>query len=115
MSESLNSNQTWKNLTPLTSEEDLWLTTYVPNHTSRANLKSPQKERWEIRMEDLEFIKWRSSLEEHCLFFDGASKGNLDPAGGGGVLMDPLGKVELSYAWGLGTDSNNHAQILALW
>ena len=29
--------------------------------------------------------------------------------------MDPLGKVELSYTWGLGTDSNNHAEILTLW
>jgi hypothetical protein len=43
MSESLNSNQTLKNFTPLTPEEDLWLTAFVPNHLSRDKPQKPPK------------------------------------------------------------------------
>jgi ribonuclease HI len=35
--------------------------------------------------------------------------------GGGGVLLDPTRKIILSYTWGLGHNSNNIAEILALW
>jgi ribonuclease HI len=66
-------------------------------------------------MEEEEFIKWHSSLEEHCLYFDGASKGNHGVEGGGGVLLDPLGNIDLTIAWGLRMDTNNQAEILDLW
>jgi ribonuclease HI len=36
-------------------------------------------------------------------------------AGGGGVLVNPNGQLELSYAWGLGAETNNRAEALALW
>ena len=62
-----------------------------------------------------EFIKWRSALDEWCLFFDGALKGNPVQAGGGGIILDPSGKLHLSYAWGLGHASNNQAEFFALW
>ena len=75
----------------------------------------PQKLNWEIRLDEQEFIKWRSALDEWCLFFDGASKGNPGQAGGGGIIIDPSGKLHLSYAWGLGHTSNNQAEFLALW
>ena len=65
-------------------------------------------------MEEREFLKWRSSLKEWCLFFDGASKGNLGQAGGGGVI-DPSGKIHKAYAWGLGHASNNQVEFLSLW
>ena len=55
------------------------------------------------------------SLEEHCLFFDGASKGNPWASDGGGVILDPGGETILSFAWGLGHDSNNRVEALALW
>ena len=77
--------------------------------------KPPQKRNWEIQMEEQDFIKWRSALEEWCLFFDGASKGNPGQAGGGGIIIEPSGTLHLSYAWGLGYASNNQAEYLALW
>ena len=66
-------------------------------------------------MEEADFIKWRCSLGVHCLFFDGASKGNPGPSGGGGVILFPSGSTRSSYAWGLGVDSNNVAEFYALW
>ena len=56
-----------------------------------------------------DFNNWRKSLKEPCLFFDGASKGNPGLDGCGGVLMSSNGDVLSSYAWGVGTDSNNIA------
>eukprot|EP00253_Pinus_taeda_P006677 PITA_06677 len=70
---------------------------------------------WKIWLEDQEFIKWRSALEEHCLFFDGASKGNPGVAGSGGVLLSPGGFPEMRFHWGLGIETNNRAEALALW
>ena len=78
-------------------------------------LNPPQKLNWEIRLDEQEFIKWNSTLDEWCLFFDGASKGNPGQAGGGSIIIDPSGKLYLSYAWGLGHASNNQAEYLALW
>jgi len=69
---------------------------------------------WEIRLVEQDFIKWRSNLEDHCLFFDGASKGNPGIAGAGGILLNPNGNITLSFAWGLGQDPNNKAEALAL-
>jgi ribonuclease HI len=34
---------------------------------------------------------------------------------GGGVIMDPGGTIETSFAWGLGVFSNNQAKAYALW
>ena len=70
---------------------------------------------WEIRLEEQEFIKWRSSLEKHVLHVDGASKGNPGYSGSGGVLLDSSGKTVLKFSWGLGQNTNNIAEILALW
>ena len=47
--------------------------------------------------------------------FDGASKGNPGRAGGGGVVIDPNGKVEIEYYWNIGYDSNNMAEAYGLW
>ena len=46
---------------------------------------------------------------------DGASKGNPGPAGSGGVLLDYSGKIVLNFSWGLGKNTNNIAEILAIW
>ena len=35
-------------------------------------------------------------------------------AGAGGVILDPGGKIEHSFAWGLGIRTNNEAEWLAL-
>ena len=34
---------------------------------------------------------------------------------GGGVILSPDGNQELSFSWGLGIESNNMAEALALW
>lgn len=54
-------------------------------------------------------------MEDHSMFFDGALKGNPGAVGGGGVLLNPTGSITLSFSWGLGQDSNNRAEALALW
>ena len=46
--------------------------------------------------------------------FDGALKGNLEVAGAGGILLDPRGHVEKTFAWGLGHRTNNMAEWLAI-
>ena len=66
-------------------------------------------------MPEQEFLKWRSTLDEWWLLFDGASKGNPGRAGGGGILLEPNGSIKLSFAWGLGFASNNQVEFLALW
>ena len=58
---------------------------------------------------------WRSKLKESTLFFDGASKGNPRLARGGGVLFSDENSVLATYAWGLGSMTNNKAEALALW
>ena len=48
------------------------------------------------------------------MFFDGASKGNPGEAGAGGILLNPGGQVEHTFAWGLGSRTNNEAEWMAL-
>eukprot|EP00253_Pinus_taeda_P010228 PITA_10228 len=84
-----------------------WKLWPIPPDASHAN--------WEIRLEESEFIKWRSALEDHYLFFDGASKGNPGIAGSGGVLLNPGGFTEMRFHSGLGIETNNRAEALALW
>eukprot|EP00253_Pinus_taeda_P007428 PITA_07428 len=99
----------------LDSEEELWLKELVPHYDTKPLSLAIPHANWEIHLEEQMFIKWRSALEEHCLFFDGASKGNPGATGGGGVLLKPDGSTELRYHWGLGIESNNRAEALALW
>ena len=49
------------------------------------------------------------------MFFDGASKGNPGRAGGGGVVINPGGKVEIEYFLNISYDSNNMAEAYGLW
>ena len=115
LGEALEAKATLTNASTLSSEEDKWLTEIVPNHQARIKTPTSSNAEWDIQLTEQDFIKWRSSLEEYCLFFDGASKGNPGASGGGGVILDPGGKPILSYAWGLGHDSNNRAEALSLW
>lgn len=115
LSEALDSQTKLQNAHTLESNEDQWLKELVPNHQHRLASKSISRARWEVRLEEQDFIKWRSSLEKHNLFFDSASKGNPGAAGGGGILLGPSSMLEVSFSWGLGHDSNNMAEALALW
>jgi hypothetical protein len=38
----------------------------------------------------------------------------LGVEGSGGIILDPKGKQELNYEWGLGIDTNNKARAYAL-
>lgn len=66
-------------------------------------------------MDKSDFTKWSRTFQRHILFFDGASKGNLETAGGGGVLFNPNEVLELSYSWGIGEYMNNIVEALSLW
>ena len=99
----------------LAKEEEHWLKEFVSNLKERSSPPASAHANWEIRLDEHEFIRWRSALDDHCLFFDGASKGNPGVAGGGGVLLRLGGSSELRFHWGLGIESNNRAEALALW
>ena len=105
----------YNNVTP-SIEDYSWFQEMDPSLLTRIKQNSSkQHSNWEIRLAEQEFIKWRSSLEKHILHVDGASKGNPGPAGSGGVLLDTSGKIVLNFSWGLGQNTNNIAEILAIW
>ena len=101
----------------LQASEEVWLSSLNLDllKTPLYSPKSPKLAMWEIRKEPGEFKDWRKKLNRNSLFFDGASKGNPGEAGGGGVLYDPEDNLLLKYSWGLGTETNNKAEGLALW
>ena len=103
-----------KNSRDLDPQEERWLSQFhCPDPIPNASIASHAN--WEIRLEENDFLIWRSKLKKSCLFFDGASKGNPGLAGGGGVLLSDENTILATYAWGLGTMSNNKAEALALW
>ena len=66
-------------------------------------------------MDKSQFENWLRERKIFKLFFDGASKGNPGKAGGGGVVINPRGKVEIEYSWSIGHESNNMAEAYGLW
>ena len=85
----------------------------APNHQSR-NLTNPHAH-CEIWLGNIEFNSWKLKMNELCLFFDGASKGNPRLARCGGVITEANGNVISRYAWGLGNDTNNKAEFCGLF
>ena len=65
-------------------------------------------------MDKSQFENWLRERKIFKLFFDGASKGNPGKAGGG-VVINPTGKVEIEYSWNIGQESNNMAEAYGLW
>ena len=115
LGEALESNLSLKNSTQLLQDELCWLSSLTPNLHPRITRLIPQSEQWEIRLEEAAFRRWKSSLNEPCLFFNGASKGNPGSAGAGGVISLANGNMLSKYAWGLGIESNNAAEFCGLW
>jgi len=110
--------QPWQHLnSPLQPLEEGWIISFNPGllNSLPPSLDSQQLAVWEIRKEPEDFRDWRKTLNRNSLFFDGALKGNPGEAGGGGVLLDPADNRILKYSWGIGIDTNNNAEALALW
>jgi hypothetical protein len=75
----------------------------------------PNKEPWEVREKGNDFVNCKCKIKTLILHFDGASKGNPGPSGGGGTIEEPNQDKIMQYALGLGIDTNNRAEALALW
>ena len=65
-------------------------------------------------MSEEELINWRKNQNRYYLYIDGASKHNPGKAGAGGIILDPDGKENVTYEWGLGQISNNKAEAYNL-
>eukprot|EP00253_Pinus_taeda_P010187 PITA_10187 len=84
--------------------------------TNRQRKKVREENRgWKLRLKEEEFTKWLSNCNRFCLFFDGATKSNPGLAGAGSLICNANGECILSFEWGLGENSNNRAEGLALF
>ena len=69
---------------------------------------------WQITHSEKEFSNWWKSKNKATIFFDGASKGNPGKAGAGGLIFSPGKKLEISFSWVIGKNTNNQAELFAL-
>ena len=115
LGEALDQKTDLLNARPLDDRETSWLSGLISSALKVSIIRIPTHADWEIRMEEEDFLNWRLSLQVHCLFFDGASKGNPGPSGGGVVILMPSGSIQSSFAWGLGVETNNFVEFYALW
>ncbi|XP_015170859.1 uncharacterized protein [Solanum tuberosum] len=64
---------------------------------------------------NINFIKWRKPPDNYLkLNTDGCSKGNPGEAGGGGILRDHQGNINMAFQTYFGNCSNNMAEGLAI-
>lgn len=68
---------------------------------------------WKIRESETDFQDWLTTQPRHSLFFDGVA--NSGKAGAGGIILNPDGKKNHSFAWGLGHSTSTKAEALALF
>ena len=97
----------------LTDKEKEWMRSLKP--LAIKIVDSKKLEEWEIRMDNSQFGNWLKERKNFKLFFDGASKGNPGKVGGGGVIINPDGEVEVEYSWNIGYETNNMAEAYGLW
>jgi hypothetical protein len=98
LGESLEYKPALWNAQALNEKETAWITTLTTSVLALPSVRSPTQAVWEIRMPEEDFLKWRIAQEAHCLFFDGPSKGNPGPSGGGGVILAPSGSTRTTFA-----------------
>jgi ribonuclease HI len=99
----------------LDEAEEHWLSQFKIQGLEARKASDPIKEDWEIRKSEKDFASWKSEINTPILFFDGASKGNPGQAGGGGIIENLTEATATRFAMGLGIESNNRAEALALW
>jgi hypothetical protein len=103
------------NNNPLAKDEEEWLRLLGIQARPSPCSRMPLNCSWELRMGKMELDNWKLSKNLNFLSFDGASKGNLGAAEGGGIISKKDGTSILWFAWGLGVASNNREESLSLW
>ena len=101
------------NKAELSEKEKLWMQSFKIQENNSIVIN--KLENWEIRLDKSQFENWLKERKIFKLFFDGASKGNPGEARGGGVVINPTGKVEIEYSWNIGHETNNMAEAYGLW
>jgi ribonuclease HI len=99
----------------LDEDQRNWIAQFNVPGLGRPHQTHPNKEPWEIRERGIDFVNWKCKIKTPILQFDGASKGNPGPSGGGGTIQEPNQDQVTQYAIGLGIETNNRAEALALW
>ena len=61
-----------------------------------------------------ELVNLKKNQNRYCLYFNRPSNHNPRKVGAGGVILDPDGKENVTYEWGLGQTSNNKAEAYNL-
>eukprot|EP00253_Pinus_taeda_P035869 PITA_35869 len=97
----------------LRTKEKAWLDGFSFITRPSAITRPTHNERWQVREPKDRFQQWWKSQGKCTIFFDGASKGNPGTSGAGGVIYYPSGEKE-DFSWGLGTKTNNQAEVLGL-
>jgi ribonuclease HI len=99
------------------SEED-WIN-YILGPPSTPLTFPPHREikrqDWKLRLNNNEFSQWKRQQHTSLLFFDGAATGNPGVAGVGGVIYDSDGQKVVDFSWGLGKNTNNREETLAVY
>jgi ribonuclease HI len=98
----------------LRPEERRWLSPIEPSPRKLLLIPQTANLEWRIREPEDSFINWWRSKNLTTIFFDGASKGNPENAGAGGVIYSSDGILRDCFYWGLGQKTNNQAEILGL-
>jgi ribonuclease HI len=78
-------------------------------------MQKTKRKEWQLHLNNNEFSQWQRQQHTFLLFFDGAATGNPGVAGAGGVIYDSDGQKVVDFSWGLGKNTNNRAETLAVY
>ena len=71
---------------------------FLKEISSLQNKSFPWSFSWELRLSSFELKSWLWEKNSYAFFFNGASEGNPGEAGARGILLDPGGHVEHTFA-----------------